>query len=117
MAVNIGIVETLLVSATNTDVLSAGRLNSIPYAGKITFQFLADLSDVTNFYTLTLALPGGGIPVQAQRVPASGSGADGVLDERELWQMTYPAIFGGHFVVSLTEGGTATCMVRIALRP
>ncbi len=112
---SVPIVETFLISATNTDVLSGGRLNSIPYAGILRFQFLADLGDVTNNYVLTLQLPGGDVPVQAQVVPASGSGADMVLDERELWQLSYPAVFGGHFVVSLTENGTATCAVRVAL--
>ncbi len=110
------IIETFLVSATNTDLLSGGRLNAIPYSGVLRIQLLADLADVTNFYTLILQLPNGDVPVDTQRVPASGSGADGVLDDRELWQLAYPTGgTGGHFVVSLTENGTATCMVRIGL--
>lgn len=111
------IFESTLISATNTDVLSVGRLNSIPYAGQLTLRFLADLGDATNFYTLTLQLPDGSVPVDAQRVPGSGAGTDMLLDERELLQFTFPAINGGHFTVSLTEGGTATCAFQAILRP
>lgn len=110
------IYESFLIAATNADVLSAGRLNAIPYNGKLTLRFLADLSDVTNFYILTLQLPGGDVPIDAQRVRASGAGVDGLMDERELLQVTYSAHLGGHFTVSLTENGTATCMVEAVLR-
>jgi len=110
------ILEELLISATNTDVLSTGRLNAIPYNGTLTLQFLADLGDVTNFYQLTLQQPNGDVPVDLQVVPASGSGLDGVLDERELLQMTFRATQGGHFTVNLTENGTATCKVRAILK-
>jgi len=110
------IYESALISATNTDVLSGGRLNAIPYGGMLTFQFLADLGDASNFYTLTLQLPGGDVPVDAQTVPASGAGVDMLLDERELLQFTFYAGVGGHFVVSLTETGTAVCAFRAVLR-
>lgn len=111
------IFESLIIAATNTDVLSTGRLNSIPYAGTLTLRFLADLGDVTNNYVLTLQLPGGLVPVDAQQVNSSGSGLDGVMDEREVLQFSFPAVNGGHFTVSLTENGTATCMVQAILRP
>ena len=111
------IYETLLIVASNTDVLSAGRLNAIPYNGKLTLDFLADLSDVTNNYTLTIQKPDGSVPVDGQQVSGSGSGLDGVLDERELMRFSFNAGQGGHFTVSLTEAGTATCMVRAVLTP
>lgn len=104
------IFESSLISATNTDVLSVGRLNAIPYNGILTLMFLADLGDVTNNYDLTLQLPNGDVPVDIQKVYASGSGLDGVLDDREVMKFSYRATQGGHFVVSLTENGTATCM-------
>ena len=110
------IFETSLISATNTDVLSGGRLHAIPYGGIITFDVLADLGDASNFYTLTLQLPNGDVPVDGQRVVASGAGADMVLDERELMRFSFPATQGGHFVVSLTETGAATCAFRAVLR-
>jgi len=111
----IPIIEMSLISATNTDVLSVGRLNAIPYGGRITFDFLADLgTDAANF-ALTLQLPNGDVPIDGQRVPASGSGLDMVLDERELFRVSYRATQGGHFVVSLTETGTAVCAFRVSL--
>ncbi len=111
------IYESALIAATNTDVLSGGRLNAIPYGGQITFQFLADLGDAANFYTLTIQLPSGEVPVDGQVVSASSSAADMVLDNREILQFTFPAGQGGHFTVSLTETGTAVCAFVAVLRP
>lgn len=112
------ILEELLISATNTDVLSTGRLNSIPYAGLLTLQFLADLGDATNNYDLTVQLQDGDVPIDTQKVPASGSGLDGVLDSRELLELKIPILTsGGHVTVSLVENGTATCAVRAILTP
>ncbi len=111
------ILEQFLVSATNTDLLAGGRLNAIPYNGTLTLQFLADLGDATNFYQLTLQQPNGDVPIDTQVVPASGAGTDSLLDEREMLQVSFRATQGGHFTVSLTENGTATCAVRAILKP
>lgn len=109
--------ESSLISATNADVLSVGRLNAIPYNGSLTLRFLADLGTSAAFYTLTIQKPNGDVPIDAQVVVASGSGADMVMDERELMQFTFQATQGGHFVVSLTETGTAVCAFQAILRP
>lgn len=111
------IYESVLISATNADILSTGRLNAIPYNGTLTLDFLADLGDATNFYQLDIQRPDGSNPVSLQTVPASGSGLDMVLDERELLRFTFTAQQGGHFTVGLTENGTATCAFRAILRP
>lgn len=111
------IFESSLIEATNTDVLSGGRLNAIPYNGKLTLRFLADLGTSAARYVLTLQLPTGDVPVDAQVVPASSSAADMVMDDRELLQFTFDAFQGGHFVVSLTETGTAVCAFQAILRP
>ncbi len=111
------IFESSLIAATNTDVLAGGRLNAIPYNGSITFRFLADLGDASNFYALTLQTPNGDVPVDAQRVWASASGVDMDMDDRNVMQFTMPATIGGHFVVSLTETGTAVCAFVAVLRP
>lgn len=111
------IYEAALISATNADVLAGGRLNAIPYGGQLTLRFLADLADVTNFYTLTVQLPDGTVPVDGQVVQSSSAGTDGNMKADEVLQFTFVATIGGHFVVSLTEGGTATCMFNAILRP
>ncbi len=111
------IFESTLIAATNTDLLSAGRLNAIPYNGTITLRFLADLATAAAFYSLTIQKPNGDVPVDGQVVVASSSGLDGVMDERELMQFTFAATQGGHFTVSLTETGTAVCMFQAILKP
>lgn len=111
------IFESTNILTTNTDVLSAGRLNAIPYNGTLTLRFLADLGTAAANYVLTIQLPDGSVPVDGQLVPASGSGADMVLDDRETLQFTFNASQGGHFTVSLTETGTAVCAFQAILRP
>lgn len=112
------IFESSIVSATNTDLLSAGRLNSIPYRGTLTLRFLADLGTAAANYSLTLQLPNGDVPVDSQQVPAAGGAAViGVMDSRQLLQFKFPAMNGGHFVVSLTETGTCVCMFQAILTP
>ncbi len=111
------IFESSLIAATNTDVLSTGRLNAIPYNGKLTLRFLADLGDAANFYALTIQLPSGEVPVDGQTVWASSAGTDMTVDDREVMQFTFNAGQGGHFTVSLTETGTAVCAFVAVLRP
>lgn len=111
------IFEQSTLTGTNTDVLSAGRLNAIPYNGTLTMCFLADLGTAAANYSLTIQKPNGDVPVDSQTVNASSSGADGVMDTREMLSFTFRAGQGGHFIVSLTETGTAVCTVRFILRP
>lgn len=110
------IFESVNIIATNTDVLSVGRLNSIPYNGMLMLRFLADLGNAGNNFSLILQKPGGEVPVDGQLVQASSSGLDGVMDERELMAFEFKAGQGAHFVVSLTMTGTAVCMVQSILR-
>lgn len=111
------IFESTLIAATNTDALSAGRLNAIPYGGQLTLMFLADLGDASNFYALTIQLPDGKVPVDGQRVWASSAGTDMTVDDREYMKFSFAAGQGGHFTVSLTETGTAVCAFIAVLRP
>ena len=111
------ILESGIVSATNTDLLSGGRLNAIPYSGRLTLQFLADKADGTDNYSVTIQKPNGDVPVDGQLVPGSNPALIGVLDERQLLQFTFQATIGGHFSVQLTESGTAICTWRAVLRP
>lgn len=110
------IYESAVIVATNTDVLNGTRLNAIPYNGLITFEFQASLADATNNWVLTIQLPGGDVPLDSQIVPGNNPSLGGVLDERTLLRMTFPATQGGHFTVSLTEAGTAIAIWRAVLR-
>jgi len=108
--------ESRLIEATNTDVLSVGRLNSIPYNGQLILRFLADLATSAARFVLTIQQPGGDVPIDAQLVQASSSGLDGVMDDREVMTFSFAATQGGHFTVSLTETGTAVCMFQAILK-
>lgn len=111
---------TFNLAATNNDLLLNTRLSSIPHNGVLTIQALANLSNLTNFYGITIALPDGNIPVDLQSVSAGQEveGAlGGQLDNRLLDQWSFPASQGGHFTVGLTETGTAVCRIRVVLRP
>ncbi len=111
------IYETAVIIATDTDILSGTRLNAIPYGGNLTLDFLANLADATNNWTLTIQLPNGDVPVDSQIVPGNNPSLGGVLDERQLLRLTFRATQGGHFNISLTEAGTAICTWRAVLRP
>jgi len=95
-------------AASNTNLLTGTRLETIPAGARfLHFRCSANLNDATNNYALTIELPLGTIPVDAQRVPANGDGASGVLDERTLLQWTWPAVPGGRFIIAVTETGAA----------
>lgn len=111
------ILESGLISATNSDVLSSGRLNAIPYNGTLTLQFQADLADASNNFALTIQKPNGDVPIQSQLVPGTTPTDTGILDERQMLQVSFPATQGGHFTVQLVETGTTVCTYRAILRP
>jgi len=111
------IFESQIITATNTDVLSVGRLNAIPYNGMLTLRFLADLGTAAANYSLTLQKPGGDVPVDGQQVNSSSHAIAGIMDDREALSFSFYAGQGGHFVVSLTETGTAVCMFQAILVP
>ena len=111
------IYESGIAAASDTDLLASGRLNAIPYSGTLTLDFLADLNDATNGYTVKIQLPNGEVPVDAQRVPANDAGVDGVLHEAQLMRLSFRVPQGGHVTVALTESGTAVCAWRAVLSP
>ncbi len=111
------IYESFVITATNTDLLSTGRLNSIPYNGQLTLDFSADLSNATNNFVVTIQLPNGDVPVSAQQVLGTNPALDGVLDERTLQRFSFRAPQGGHFTVVCTETGTAILTARAVLSP
>ncbi len=105
--------------ASNTDILNDTRLSSIPYGGQLTIQAQAALNNSTNNFTITIQLPDGKVPVDAQAVSA-GQEADalgGQLDNRYLDMWTFPAAQGGHFTIAFTETGGTSVTWRVVLRP
>ncbi len=111
------IYETATEAATDTDILAGTRLNSIPYNGTLTLDFLSNVNTAAAHFTLTIQKPNGDVPVDSQLVPGANPALDGVLDERQLIRFTFQAHQGGHFNISLTETGTALCTWRAILRP
>ena len=109
--------ELFLLAASNTDVLSTGRLNAIPYAGNLVIEIQSQLADATNQYNVTIQLPGGDVPVDSQLVPGTNPALAGVLDERQMVRYQFPVARGGHVTLSLVETGTAVCTVRATLLP
>jgi len=111
------ILETANEVATNADILSGTRLNAIPYNGMLTLEVQANLNNATNNFVLTIQLPNGDVPIDAQLVPGCNPSLDGVLDERTLLRLAFPASQGGHFNIALTETGTAIVTWRAILSP
>ncbi len=111
------IYERTVIVATNTDIMSTGRLNSIPYNGKLTIRLQADLANATNAWTFDVQLPDGENPVAAQTVPGINPSLGGVIDERMCWAATYSVPQGGHVTLSMTEVGTAIATIELILRP
>lgn len=111
------IYESAVILATDTDILNGTRLNAIPYGGTLTLEFMADLNNATNNFTVTIQLPNGDVPVDAQPVPGGNPSLGGVLDDRQLLRASFPATQGGHFNISLTETGAAIATWRAVLSP
>ncbi len=110
------IYESAVIAGTDTDILSGTRLNAIPYNGILTFQVQANLNNATNRFSMTIQLPDGDVPVDAQPVPGNNPSLDGVMDERTMFRMSFAAKQGGHFNISLTETGTAIATWSAVLR-
>lgn len=106
-------------AASNNDILNDTRLTSIPYGGQLTIQCQANLNNSTNRFSITIQLPDGKVPVDAQFLTAGqeGDALGGQLDQRYLTQWTFPAVQGGHFTISFTETGAAIATWRVVLRP
>ncbi len=111
------IIITGVEAGSNTDLLANSRLTSIPYAGRLQFRCQASLMDATNSYALTIELPGGLIPVDSQLVLGNNPALGGVIDDRTLMQFEFGANFGGHFIISVVESGTAFFTWVAALVP
>jgi len=106
------ITQTGREAATNIDVLSTGRLVTVP-VGRVKVEVQANANDATNNFTCSLTLPGGDAPWLDIMVPGSNPALTGVMDERQLLAGTFDIIESGHLILSVTESGTALLDWRI----
>lgn len=110
------IVETFQLTASNTDVLAApSRLASIPYNGTLILEFQADVNDASNYWSLTIQLPDGDIPIDGQRL-VEGRNA-GSINGDDKYQVSFDVPQGGHCIVACAETGTAVLDIRATLMP
>lgn len=108
--------EFFYISASNTDLLAApSRLAAIPKDGVLTLEFSALDSDSSNHYDLTIQTPEGDVPLDGVQVPASGNTADVEFNRDTKLKLQFTARQGGHFLISLTETGTANMAVMATL--
>lgn len=105
------------VIATTADLLQGTRLQTVPRGGVMTFRFIADLADATNNFTATIQLPNGDTPLNGVLVPGVNPSLAGVMDARQLLQVSFGIAQGGHTVVTLTETGTAILTYQIIWKP
>ena len=98
------IVETGLVAATNTNILSGGRLENVPSAGVITLEFEASVATAANNHSITLSMPDGQgeVPLQSQVATANAQSVAGVLDRNTKTVLMIPVQSGGRFSFSTT---------------
>jgi len=111
------IVLSDIESASNSDILSGTRLQTVPAGGFLTFELQSGLNDVTNNYTVSIQMPNGDTPLNNVRVPATNPADDGVIDERQKLMITLPIQQGGHTVFSCTETGNAVLAWRVTYSP
>lgn len=110
------IVEVYQLAASDTDILAApSRLSSIPYSGLLTLEIQADVCDASNYFSLTVQLPNGDVPLDSVIVP-EGRNA-GSMNSEDKYVLQFPVSVGGHVTVSMVETGTTTALVRATLNP
>lgn len=94
------------IVGTDSDILNGTRLATAPYNGRMTFKIQASDNAAANHYVMTLALPGGDVPIDGQLVPAGNTaGLPGVIDDRTALVMTFDVQQGGQVLFSAIETG------------
>lgn len=109
------IYESGIITATDNDLLSQGRLNAMPQGGRLILDFLSNLNDATNYWLLTVQQARGRVPVDSQRIPGSNPSLAGVLDDRQILRVELQVVQGGHVTVQCVETGTAILAWRAVL--
>jgi len=112
------IIESGFIAATNSDLLTATRLQTAPADGIMLFQVQASDNDATNSYKIDLQLPDSDVPMVAQDVPmGSTAGLAGQLDSDFMLEYAAAIGKGGRVVFGLTEDGDAECTWRVIFTP
>jgi len=109
--------EVHVFSSTQNDLLQApSRLAAIPFNGTLTLEISAQVCSSTNHVDLTLQLPEGEVPVDAQIVPENGyDNANWMLHSDTMLVFQFDATQGGHFLISVVETGSCPYIVRATL--
>lgn len=102
-----------IVVATTADLLNSTRLQSVDRDGMMIIELIANLADATNQFTVTLQLPSGDTPVNAQLVSGVNPSLAGVMDRRMHDRYEFPVASGGHMTITFTETGTAILFYRV----
>lgn len=112
------IIESGQEAGSNADILSGGRLLTVPERGVLTFEMQASDNVAANNYVASIQLPGGGTPMTDVLVPAGAAvGLGGVIDEREDLQASFVITQGGHCVFSCVETGDTEFTWRVTFTP
>lgn len=104
-------------NATNADVLSGTRLQTVPAGGFLTFELQASVNDPTNYMEVSIQMPNGDTPLNSVKIPATAGGDIGIIDERQKLMITLPIQQGGHTVFSLAETGATVVAWRVTYSP
>lgn len=112
------IIESGRLAATNADLLTATRLQTVPANGTMLFQVQASDNDATNNYAIDVQMPDSDVPMISQNVPGGRtSGLGGQLDADMMLQYATEVAMGGRVVFALTETGDAECEWRVTFTP
>ncbi len=111
--------ETYAITGDNTDVLAApSRLAAIPYNGVLRLAISATVSNASNLMNLTVQLPDGETPVNAQVIPANGyTTVDDIIHASTVLTYNFTASQGGHYRVEIAETGTCSVFLVASLSP
>lgn len=102
-------------NATNSDILSGTRLQTVPAGGFLTFELQSSANSSTNNHSVSIQMPNGDTPLNGVRVPAGAT--DGALNNNDKMMITLPIQQGGHTVFSTSESGTAELYWRVTYSP
>jgi len=113
------IIESGRETGTNTDILQATRLQTVPRRGTMLFLVTASDNNATDNYVISIQLPDGRTPMNGVLVPQGQltAGVVGIMDDRLM--LAYEATInqGGHTVFSTVETGDSELFWRIIYKP